>query len=142
MFKSVISLVLIFAAFGLANAANNFPGLKPTPARPAPICYTVHIDNVNHFTGAGENFMIMITDESNNMVAEPQRFRAGEWYYNFYEQGYVQGTRIAQLVKTPYGPGSYAIPPCVRTGIFQGNTCYLFNIAPYKFSVPTGKKEQ
>lgn len=134
----IFSIVLIIAGINALKAERQPGGNTSAEIKPSPIAYVVHIDNRNHFTGANQNYQIAITDETGRMVAEPQRFHSGEWYYTFYEQGPVKGTRIARMIRLPLTPGSGTITPCSKTGNFYGNTCYLFTIIPYHYAVPVG----
>ncbi len=136
----VFSFMMIFCGINASNV-KPLPGGDPIiDYKPGLTAYTVHIDDRNNFTGAGLNYSIVVTDESGSLVVPAQRFRQGELYYTFFEQGPVKGTRIARMILMPLGPGSYYIAPCSMTGTFLPNTCYLFTVTPYLKAVPKGKQ--
>jgi hypothetical protein len=132
-FFSVISLAMIFAA-AAAGFASNKDGLQ-AKASTAGITYKVmiHSDMISNPSGT---YVIMILNESGNLVAPAQAWIPGVNIYTFREK--VSGApnpgarRIAKFVpvKPSYLPNSPLLhaAPAVLVGPFLSGKAYFFNL--------------
>jgi hypothetical protein len=130
-FFLAISLALIFAiGFNAMGGQPVVPIKKPTGNTSKTITHVVRIALANQVPFHNDQFEIRFTNGSGQLIAEPKAFVPGVSEYIFTEEGNIQGTRIASLVRLPNNHNSYYIRPVIKRGVFLGGCTYTYVIVP------------
>jgi hypothetical protein len=130
---SVLSLILILAATICVNAGNPSYNSKNVNAGLG-IRYQVFII-LTDLGLPNNSYVIKVTDQTGKAIGPVQNFRPGQSAYTFYEQGPVDGIRIARMVPAGNIDGSVGLPtlhclPAVIRGPFGNGRTYNFDLFP------------
>ena len=131
--RLIIGLFVLVFTISTAHSGEKKAIKTNNGSNPAGITYVIVIDDVN-ISGLCYSYLVKVTDDNGEVVADPIMFQAGINNYIFHESGPVSGSRIAKLEKISSSPKAcnqiLYTPPQVMTNNFRSGSTYIFNLSP------------
>jgi hypothetical protein len=136
--KKLVFIFIAVSAMVVFGITRGFPEKMKSSDSSLPtqedgnIKYQVNINMAPNFSFPTCHMQIIVTDETNRLVAPAQTLVQGITTYYFTEKGPVTGTRVAHL-RSPLNNIAvctlFAVPSSA-TGTFYNNITYQFTLTP------------
>lgn len=138
--KSVISLIMIFAAINSGFTSSNNKISNSKMSANSLITYQVNVNLSADITFCN-TYLVVIKDGNGVFVAPAQLYVAGISTYTFLERGPVIGKRVAALMPSPNHDTfscshDLYTAPVEASGHFMNGTIYIFNLYPQTQPLP------